>query len=200
MEKPDSIEEELAPQGASGVAGVLTRAPSVVLTGPSSSGKTSVGALLQSKLPYETLRFDADLVLALYRYADPPSEADTYRLGEAFNAAAAAMIKSGMPCIVEQVFWRERLLVDLARLLRPTMSALVVLECDRGALLEREAERLDRCGSVDATTDLVTLRCPSDIRVDTSACRPDEAATLIVQQVLQVGWRPEAFGLIAGSA
>jgi chloramphenicol 3-O phosphotransferase len=174
----------------------------VVLNGGSSSGKTSLGRCLQELLPVPWLMLGVDdLIAAMPGTGDESmitfAPDGTISVGPGFRRleagwyeAIAAMARSGVGVIVDEVF------LDGGRSqarLRQALSGLAVLwvgvRCDPAVAAAREAGRKDRVpGMAASQADAVHQGVYYDIEVDTMASSALECAQRIRDLVMSPGW------------
>ncbi len=171
----------------------------IVLNGTSSSGKSSIARALQARLaePWLTLSVD-DLIAAmpewmLQRVAGIAFELDGRivvgeefaRLDRAWGAGVAAMVRAGVPVIIDEVLLsggagQERWRAVLAGI--DTLWAGV--HCDAAVLAGRERARGDRTvGMAADQAPLVHAGVSYDLEVDTTDMSPEQCAERIVARL-----------------
>lgn len=167
---------EKEPNRSSAVGGAA-----IVLSGTSSSGKTSLAGALQEVLDGPWMHLDRDAILQRMPRRYHPFPATWGPVVSGFYAAAAALVKEGNLVIVDTLFATEK----EARLCRShfdgAMAFFVSVKCAPEVATAREAGRLNRAAGLAAAQ--AELRVPFDYdgEVETSEATPEDAATSLVQ-------------------
>jgi chloramphenicol 3-O-phosphotransferase len=165
----------------------------ILLTGPSSVGKTSIAVRLRMTLDRPTIFLNGDdldlpeesqarrFLLSLPPGEVPGMEAQFLR---GFFGALASFAGSGLHCIGEMLFKSER---DFAMFREQTghVPTLVVhLRCDDPIRLAREAQRHDRpAGIAELTGSQEWIPATADLAIDTTRVDASQAAALIAEQL-----------------
>jgi chloramphenicol 3-O phosphotransferase len=164
----------------------------IVLSGSSSSGKTSLARAIQELSERPLLRIEADLFLSPL----PKSKSALLDAGfreralSAMHEAIAAFGRAGFDVIVDgslpvESHLRERCLAIL-RAAAPT--CLVRVGCSTEVLRRREALRPDReIGWAEHSTPSIDEGMIYDIEVDTSECSPSEVAATLLSRLFRSG-------------
>lgn len=160
----------------------------VVLSGASSSGKTSIARAFQEIAPRLFLNFSIDNIL----YALPPSIVARMERGEPANVPFLELVRGYYACVRELAALGHDLVIDHAistraeaDLLLAAIDGLDVLlvgiDCPVEVLNERERRRGDRRPGLAARQcERVHQWLDYDLRVDSSRVTADEAARQIV--------------------
>jgi chloramphenicol 3-O phosphotransferase len=171
----------------------------IMLNGGSSSGKSSIARCLQELLPEAWLTFGADTLVdampaRLQTSAEgfdvaPGGEVVTgdefRRLDHAWAQGVAAVVRAGVPVVVDEVFlggtrsqarWRDAL---------AGLEVLwVAVRCDPDVAEAREAARGDRAaGMARLQAELVHRGVDYDLEVDTGRAGAEECARAIMRRV-----------------
>lgn len=160
----------------------------VVLSGPTSSGKTSVAVALQQRLSTPTrpfLHLEADRA-----YPHVPDAFDSSALGlqagHAFHQSIAAYLDCGFDVIVDGAlpYGDEPGLQDALSIYRQFRLCLVGVRCEVPELERRERARGDRVQGW-ARQQAADLHdgMTYDVEVDTTATSPDECAVIIARHL-----------------
>ncbi len=163
----------------------------ILLNGTSSSGKTSIAQCLQEQLDVVYLNFSIDSIL----YTLPPSDLsvmieggtitrgayDYARLVHGFHAAIAGLLATGNRLIVDNAMIRQEWRADFAAVAAPYTVVRIGVFCDLAVTEERERARGNRArGTAKSEFPHVHTDMNYDFTVDTSACTPDDAVTMIL--------------------
>jgi chloramphenicol 3-O phosphotransferase len=151
----------------------------IVLSGTSSSGKTSLARAMQRLSPRPLLHIEADRFApaAPERVASDPDF--RRRAVIAMHDAIAAYGKSGLEVIVDGSLPTERDLRDacLSVLRGVPGTRIVAVRCSVERLRQREAARSHPApGWAEQSIPLVYDGVEFDLAVDTTDCSPEEAA------------------------
>ncbi len=168
----------------------------ILLNGPSSSGKTTLGRAVQSALGSPFFYFSSDQLVD----ADVlPSVDRTVKTGEwswrtirprffdGFHRCAAAIADAGNDMIIEHVIEFRNWYIDLVTLLRHHSVFFVGVHCEIGELERREQLRGDRKVGEGRLhlEDGVHTWGRYDIEVDTSRLSRDGARDRVVESFLR---------------
>lgn len=158
----------------------------VVLNGTSSSGKTSVARAFQELAPGRFLNISIDTIL----YALPPSvlarmqrgeERAGPELGRAFYACVRELAALGFDLVIDHAVTTQTEADLLHDAVTQHDTLIVGLDCPTAVLEERERRRGDRRpGLAVAQCERIHRWLSYDLRIDTSAMDPEEAARRIV--------------------
>jgi chloramphenicol 3-O phosphotransferase len=162
----------------------------LVLTGASSTGKTTIARALQWLAPKPAvlvaaddydLPKDARSVVALRQADEDEAAALQAAMFRAFYEGLARWPANGVSAIAETIFLDQDQLCICRDALRGVPHAIVRLICDREVRLERERRRPDRQpGRSEATALTEVIPDGLALEVDTTSCRPADAATKLV--------------------
>ncbi len=158
----------------------------VVLNGTSSSGKTSIARAFQERAPGVFLNLSIDTIL----YALPPGVLERMKRGEdragpeivrAFYACVRELAALGLDLVIDHAVTSQAEAEWLAAAVQSHDTLLVGLDCPVDVLAERERQRGDRRpGMAGAQCERIHRWLAYDLRIDTSAIDPEEAARQIV--------------------
>ena len=151
-----------------------------MLSGSSSSGKTSLASALLDRLPFAALRIEADRA---FPDLSPKAEVEHDELVLAFHRSIAAWAVSGFNLIIDGSlpYGNRPLTAACLQPFAPFDLRLVGVHCSIPVLEKREHDRGDRPigwaaqQSLDINNDLNL-----DAIVDTSAGSPEECAALVI--------------------
>lgn len=169
----------------------------ILLNGPSSSGKSSIGRALQRALADPWFFFPVDALGAM-RSAEhtrplDPEEVDAMlrrtRLG--YHRAVAGLASAGNDVIMDYPLSEPWRLADLLEVLAPYDVTLVDVRCSPEELDRRERERGDRPVGL-ARSQLVFDHDDRDVVVDTTETSPEVCAKTIAAALDGLP-RPKAF-------
>ena len=173
----------------------------VLLNGPSSSGKTTLGKALQRVLPEPYLLLGIDTVVFALpgHWLNPPLWHEVFgydgspealtitagpvgdRLVRALHRMVAAATDAGWGVIVDHVLLDERWVADAASTLGRFPLLSVAVRCPLAELERRERDRGDRTvGQARAHFVTVHRWARHDLDVDTSTMPPDACARRIL--------------------
>lgn len=184
--------------GSEGVAGAGAGPDVIVLNGGSSSGKSTLAAVLVDLLPGTWLRLNVDtLIEALPPGFDqvegglvlhPDGRVETgpeWRRVEQAWMRGIAGIARDVPVVVEDGFLSGPAAQERWRRALAGLRVLWVgVHCDPEVALVRERARADRVvGMAAAQATLVHEGIDYDLEVDTARCTPREAAMVVVAAV-----------------
>ena len=151
----------------------------VVLNGPSSAGKTTVGAALQGLLGPECVHLPIDLFFQSVSKGRKNNWQLFELLTEVLFEAARAYAVRGADVVVDTVFERQDCVVHCRRILEGMPLFLVGLTCDVSILEARETIRGDRRpGQAAGQATRVHGFCDYDLSLDTGQ---DDALTCAQQ-------------------
>ena len=174
----------------------------IFLNGTTSSGKTSIVLALQEELrrPYCATGIDDAFAMLPDRLHKNPDgfffdrdERGLVRLNfgriglaclKAHHRSVAAMARSGIDLICDEVILNEELRRDWLEVLSGVNTAFVGVHCSLEELERREIERGDRViGQARGQFDIVHLEMRYDIEVDSTRKGPELLAREIVAQL-----------------
>ena len=165
----------------------------VLLTGPSSAGKTSIGQALRRVAPRPTVFLDGDEM-------DLPSDSEARRwlrslevnqvaeledrFFEGFFAALASLARADLIAVGEVLLKAPRHLESFESCTSDVPSYVVRVTCPEHVRMQREAVRGDRpIGTAVQTGALEWIPASVDVTLDTSALDADAAARAICAEI-----------------
>lgn len=170
------------------------------LNGCTSAGKSSIVAHLQQRLPEPHLRLGIDdafnmLPPHLHNHQDgfffDQDDDGNVRLNfgdfglstlKAHHRAAAAIARSGVNLILDEVILTRALRDDWLETLKDIEVFMVGVHCDLDALERREIERGDRIhGQARGQFNIVHRDMIYDLAIDTTHIDPPDAAESIIE-------------------
>jgi chloramphenicol 3-O phosphotransferase len=153
----------------------------LVLNGPSSSGKTTLGRALQRSMGTDTVLLPIDLLWQSVHPDRPSDWALFERLTGVLFETALAFWRRGAPVIVDTVFERQ-VCADLCLgILAEASPLLVGLYCDVQELERREFARGDRrSGLAAGQAARVHGFCVNDLRLDTDQMSVDACVAQVL--------------------
>lgn len=169
----------------------------ILLNGPSSSGKSSIGRALQGVLADPWFLFPVDSLGAMRssnhtRVLDPADiEAMLRRTRVGYHRAVAALASAGNDVIMDYPLSEPWRVADLLDLLAGYDVTLVEVRCSSDELDRRERARGDRPVGL-ARSQHVFAHDDRDITVDTSSTTPEACAIAIATELAALG-RDKAF-------
>lgn len=183
MIQPDERPQPLAEHRSRAIEAARRKvtASIIVLNGPSSSGKTTLGRALQRSLGANAVFLPIDGLWASL-HDDRPNDWNTWHLlnGVLFETALAFW-KRGADVIVDTVFERQACADECQRTLAEAEPLLVGLYCDVAELDRRETERGDRKpGLAAGQAARVHGYCKYDLRLDTDRTSVDACVAAVV--------------------
>jgi chloramphenicol 3-O phosphotransferase len=176
----------------------------IVLNGPSSSGKSSIGRALLSLLPDPWFFMPVDAIGAMRstdhtRTLDDDEAAEMLtrtRLG--YHRAVAALASVGNDVVMDYPLSEPWRLDDLLDVLRGYDVTLVDVRCSLDELERRERARADRPVGLARSQSDVFAHGDRDIVVDTTAQSPEVCAAQIVSALDGLPG-PKAFDRLRGN-
>lgn len=174
----------------------------IFLNGVTSSGKTSIAGALQDQLvrPYCVTGIDDAFAMLPDRLHNNPDgfyfdrdERDLVRLNfgqvglaclKAHQRSVAAIARSGIDLICDEVILTEELRRDWHEVLDGVETAFVAVHCSLEELERREVRRGDRViGQARGQFEIVHSQMRYDIEVDSSTKAPAMLASEIIGQL-----------------
>jgi chloramphenicol 3-O phosphotransferase len=164
----------------------MPRAQVIFLNGASSSGKSAVAKIVQSKVTDVVfLHVAEDMFFDML----PPTAHDRtdfmtvgMRLYSAFAECVALLAAGGSHVVVDTVAWVEGSIPAFLRACEHTTVLAVGLHCDLPELRRREQQRDNRrVGQAEQQAAVVHQGWLYDLEVDTTATGTDEVAARIVE-------------------
>lgn len=175
----------------------------IFLNDCTSSGKSSIAKCLQDRLPTPHLLTGIDDAFAMLpaRYHNNPDgfffDRDTDNLVrlnfgpfglatlKAHHRAAAAIARSGVDLILDEVIQTPELRLDWLDVLQGLDVFFVGVHCDLDELERRELARGDRLpGQARGQLGIVHVGMAYDLEIDTTQTNPTDLADQIIQQRL----------------
>lgn len=165
----------------------------ILLTGPSSAGKTSIGEALRRVLPRPTVFLNGDELdlpddseaQRWLRTLDPiaiPALEDQFHSG--FYGALVAFAASGLHAVGEALFKKPAHLELFEAASAGATKLLIHVTCDEAILMRRELERGDReVGTAQRTAAQEWVPPRPDLVIDTAHVTAFEAAAAIRDRV-----------------
>jgi chloramphenicol 3-O phosphotransferase len=171
----------------------MSEATVIVLTGPSSTGKSSVALEVQRLAARPTVFLSGDAMdmppdarSRSFLASLPELDQQRWQLAvyAAFYRSLAAWAANGIDIVGEAVFKSEAEVEICAAELQEASYLVVRLTCDERVRIERERRRGDRpLGTTAATAAAEFVPSALDLEIDTTHTPVREAASLIVQLV-----------------
>lgn len=161
----------------------------ILLNGASSSGKTTIGKLLQENLSDPEWLFLSldDFLAKLPKHAfssEVKFSENILKAIPAFHKSIAAIATSGVPLILDHVFQEHGWFDDFASSIAGISVLAVKVSCPFDVLKSREKSRGDRqIGLAEMQFAKVHQGVGYDIEVDTSRMNPTECRDLILQKL-----------------
>lgn len=171
----------------------LNMGAAVLLTGPSSAGKTSIGHALRNVAPRPTVFLDGDEMdlpqgsaarqwLSTLEWQEVAELEDRFFSG--FYGALAALARVGLIAVGEVVLKKPLHLVSFEAATRDVRSHVVRITCPEHLRIEREAVRGDRpIGTAEQTGRLEWVPPRVTVMIDTSVLDAEAAAQLICETI-----------------
>lgn len=169
----------------------------IFINGTSSSGKTSLLKLLQTKLqePYLNMGIDKFIWMLPKRYLDRPLWDDV--LGKAHQSGAlgltlfsgmhhaiAAAASRGNNVLADHVFVEKAWVDECAELFAKMNAYLIGLTCPLDVLEQRERDRKDRTlGQARLQYELIHKYTHYDLELDTSKLTTEECAEQVIARL-----------------
>ncbi len=177
----------------------------ILLSGPSSAGKSSIGRALLSLLadPWFLVPVDAINAMRATVHRRPQDDGDVAemlrrtRLG--YHRAVAALASVGNDVIMDYPLSEPWRLDDLVDVLAPYDVTLVEVTCAAGELDRRERARGDRPAGLARSQSRSHPRGGCDITIDTTDTSPEEGARTLADQLAALA-PPKAFDRLRAAA
>jgi chloramphenicol 3-O phosphotransferase len=151
----------------------------IMISGASSSGKTSICRCLQPLLDEPFLHVSLDDFIEML----PPGRSDEalfLQMVDGFHRAVAGLLEAGNDLLVDHVLIEPEWLQQCIDLFKGRHVLFVGLDCPLEVLEEREKHRdVRRQGFARAQFNRIHAEKIYDIRVDTSVASPEACATAI---------------------
>lgn len=177
----------------------------LLLNGPSSSGKSSIGRALQSLLAEPWFLVPVDAISGM-RSPESTVKLDEPSLGEVltrtrmgYHRAVAGLASAGNDVIMDYPLSEAWRLDDLLAVLDGYDVTLVEIRCSPDELERRERERGDRPSGLARSQTTVYDHGAFDIAVDSTHSSAEECARVIVRELATVS-TPKAFERLRGTA
>jgi chloramphenicol 3-O phosphotransferase len=170
----------------------------ILLNGPSSSGKSSIGRALQGLLPDPWFFVPVDGISGMRstEHTRVLSAAETQemlrRTRRGYHRVVAALVSTGNDVIMDYPLSEPWRLADLLEVLDGYDVTLVDVHCSVPELDRRERERGDRRRGLAASQTQVYAHGDNDIVVDTTHTAAADCARSIVERLVTLN-RPKAF-------
>ena len=161
--------------------------PVILLNGPSSSGKSTLGRALQAMIQErknerfglvsidDCMKLAADEVI----YED-----DVFEINPDLCEKALCELKYAAGVIIDHVITSERIFRQLKETLRGYPLRPVRVTCPLEVLRKREEARGDRCrGSAEASDMYLYPKDGYDLTVDTGRLSPEECAAVLMERL-----------------
>lgn len=169
----------------------------IILSGPSSTGKTSVAEILRRTLPRPTIFLNGDeldlpddsLAVQTTLRALPRDQVSAMEehFHRGYFGALASFATSGLHAIGEVLFKDEHALHLFQAQTEHVPTLVVHLRCDDTTRQERERQRGDRpIGTAAATGAQEWVPPQPNLAIDTTSIPPPEAALLIRDRLERV--------------
>lgn len=190
-------EEQAVPASSDSLLSVVDAGRIVLLNGPSSSGKSSIGRAMLPLLSEPWFFVPVDCISGLRStvYAgdldDEQVRAMLRRTRLGYHRTVAALASAGNHVIMDYPLSEPWRLADLLQVLTGYDVTLVDVHCSSDELLRRERLRGDRPTGL-ATSQRVYEHGDRDLTVDTTASSAAECAAYIVERLDNLG-SPKAF-------
>ena len=183
----------------------MDRAQVIFLNGASSSGKSAVAKIIQSKVSdvvflhvAEDMFFD---MLPPAAHDRPDFMTVGMRLYTGFAESVALLAAGETHVVVDTVGWVEGSIPVFLRAFEHTTVLSVGLHCDPAELRRREEQRADRrVGLAEQQAAVVHQGWLYDLEVDTTATPIDDVATRIVEAWQTIPTDESAFDRMRQSA
>jgi chloramphenicol 3-O phosphotransferase len=163
----------------------------ILLNGPSSSGKSSIGRALQTVLDDPWFLFPVDSLGAMRStshkmLAEDQIDAMLRRTRRGYHRAVAALASVGNDVIMDYPLSEPWRLDDLLDVLRTCRVTLVDVHCDPDELDRRERHRADRPAGLARSQDVFGQN-DRDITVDTTNTTARACAITIARDIASPG-------------
>ena len=161
----------------------------IVLNGTSSAGKTSLAKALQQQVLTPTLHAEIDTFLGMFDWSVMVTNEQKKEClnvcVENFHANLAILATNPFLLIVDHVFEQYAWFEACQKALRHKETYFIGIHCPLPILEERELARGDRrIGLAKWQFDIVHLRKPYALELDSSVASPDECASAIIKFIL----------------
>jgi chloramphenicol 3-O phosphotransferase len=175
----------------------MTSGKIIILNGASSSGKTSLLEVLQTKLaePYLNAGIDKFIWMLPKRYLDRPLWDDVLGLADKAGAtghtlfsgmhhAIAVLARTGNNVLADHVLVEPAWVNECAELFADLPAYLIGLQCSLDVLEAREKARRNRTlGQARTQFGVIHKYCTYDLEVDTSVDNPEVCAEKILERL-----------------
>lgn len=153
----------------------------ILLNGVSSSGKSTIGKLIQnlSDEPYLLLGIDTvfDLIPEMFKNHLPILDLALTNL----HKLCASLYNDGMNLIIDHVIVRECEIKELLFMLKDSDFISIKVDCDKNVLKQREIARGNRIIGVSETQSVKIDRFVTyDLSIDTTSIEPEQNARKIL--------------------
>ena len=158
----------------------------ILLSGPSSAGKSSIAKALQRKLRDSGSAVIISLDDYLQMSANEPIwEDDVFAIMPHMCEDIAEALHNGKTVIIDHVITSARIYRALNNAAHGFQMKTVLVSCDVETLRRRETERGDRCsGSAEASLQYLYPKTEYDLCVDSSEASPAALAEVILSSLL----------------
>lgn len=159
----------------------------ILLNGPSSSGKSTLSKALQAVIREKRSEIYEVISIDDFMTTDPNEtiyEDDVYEISGDMCSKALEILKGGSGVIIDHVITSERIFVQLKDALQAYPLRTVRITCPLEILKKREQERGDRCpGSAEVSAVYLFPKEGYDLAVDTGSVPPEENARIIYEKL-----------------
>lgn len=175
----------------------MTLGKIIILNGTSSSGKTSLLEVLQTRLaePYLNAGIDKFIWMLPERYLERPlwddvlglatkAGATGHTLFSGMHHAIAALSRTGNNVLADHVLVEPAWVDECIELFADLPAYLIGLQCPLDVLEAREKARRNRTlGQARAQFGVIHKYCNYDLEVDTSIDNPETCAEKIIERL-----------------